>query len=82
MPRQKGHDRRAVRLREDLDAAVLALVDGQEVFPSVQLRIRQAIERSGMSALLKPALDDLVRLANDVAEAKKHISAAGQQLTE
>ncbi len=82
MPRPKGLDGKVVHMREELEGAVLALVDGQEVAPLVRLRIVQAIERSGLSLLLEPALDDLGRLIKDLVEAEKLIGAATRHLME
>jgi hypothetical protein len=65
----------AVRVRADLEGVALALVDCEEVMPELELRIRQAIRRSGLTSLLEPALEDIERMAADICEAKKSLIA-------
>lgn len=70
------------KVRADLEAATLALVDIEEVMPMVRLRIKQAIIHAGLSALLDPALDDLLRMAIALQEAKSQVKAATRKLLE
>ncbi len=82
MSRSKGMDRRASRLRADLDGATLALVDCEEVMPEIELRVNQAIRRSGLSALLSPVLEDLERMTADIHQAKLLVACATVKLME
>lgn len=82
MPRNKGMNGAYVRLRSDLDAALGALADHAECSPRVDLRIRQAIRRAGLNALLDPALEDLERMISDVADARAQVLSAVGRLLE
>ncbi len=82
MPRKKGHDGVAVKVREDLEAVLGALADHDECVPLLELRIKQAIRRTGLSALLEPALDDLERMVKDVADARAQVCSAVERLME
>ena len=65
-----------------MEAVLLALADHDECSPRVELRIKQAIRRTGLDALLVPALDDLVRMVKDVADARTQVLSAVQRLME
>jgi len=82
MPRSKGQDGSSLKLREDLEAALGALADHGECAPRVEIRIRQALRRTGFHSLLDPALEDLVRMVRDVADAQSQVVAAVQRLME
>ena len=83
MPRAKGQDGKAGRMRATLECAVLDLVDGAEVAPLIRLRLEQAIRRAGLGDLLSPALQDLDRLCADVQAAKSKLNdAVGTLLSE
>lgn len=68
--------------RADCEAALGALADYVECSGRVVLRVEQAIRRAGLSALLDPALEDLVRMASDVKDAKSQVHAAIGKLME
>lgn len=70
------------KVRADLEVVLLALADHAECSPRVELRIQQAIRRTGLNALLVPALDDLVRMVSDVADARAQILSAVDRLME
>lgn len=58
------------------------MVDIEEVVPFIRQRIEQAIRRSGLSALLEPALEDLQRICMSTASAKTQVNAAISKLLE
>lgn len=70
------------KIRADLEGILLALADIDECAPLLRLRINQAIRRTGLTALLVPALDDLMRMVNDVADARAQVLSAVQRLME
>jgi hypothetical protein len=70
------------KVRAELEGATLALVDVEEVLPLVSLRIRQAIRRAGLGALLDPALQDLERIAASIQDAKSQVNTATVKLLE
>lgn len=70
------------KIRADLEGATLSLVDVEEVVPYVRQRIEQAIRRAGLGDLLGPALDDVKRICQAVAEAKSQIGDATVKLME
>lgn len=70
------------KLRADLEGALASLADHGECSPRVDIRIRHAIRRTGLDALLVPALDDLERMVNDVVEAKAQVKSALDRLME
>lgn len=82
MPRSKGQNGAYMKVRSDLEAVLGALADHAECSPRVELRIRQAIRRAGLESLLEPALEDLVRMVNDVADARAHTMSAVSGLIE
>jgi hypothetical protein len=70
------------KIRSDLEGIALALVDVEEVAPFICQRIEQAIRRAGMKDLLLPALEDIRRIARDVADAKSLINTVTVKLME
>ena len=70
------------KVRADLEAVLLSLADVDECAPLIHLRISQAIRRAGLDALLCPALDELVRMVNDVHDAKSQVLTAINRLME
>jgi hypothetical protein len=62
------------KVRAELEGAVLALVDVEEVIPFIRLRIEQALRRADLDDLLVPALDDLVRGMKSVRTAKEQVA--------
>jgi hypothetical protein len=68
------------KVRADLEGAMLALVDVEEVLPEITLRIEQAIRRAGLISLLDPALHDLTRIAASIREAKSQVNTATVRL--
>jgi len=70
------------KIRADLEGAVLALVDVEEVVPFVRQRIEQAIRRAGLTDLLYPALEDMERICRSVGSAKAQVGAATSKLME
>ena len=72
MSRSKGQTGQAGKVRAELEAVILQLVDREEVMPLVRLRIEQGIRR-GQDGLLSPALDDIKRMMCAVARAKSTV---------
>ena len=70
------------KVRADLEGALASLADHGECSPRVDIRIRQAIRRAGLTALLVPALDDLERMVSDVVEARTQVQSAISRLME
>lgn len=70
------------KIRADMEAVLGALADHAECSPRVALRIEQAIRRSGLEALLVPALGDLVRMVRDVEDARAQTLSALDRLME
>jgi hypothetical protein len=70
------------KIRAELEGATLALVDVEEVIPFISQRIEQAITRTGMSNLLSPALEDVRRVIDAVADAKALVNTATVKLLE
>lgn len=70
------------KIRGDMEAALLALADHAECSPRVALRIEQAIRRAGLGSLLAPALEDLVRMVEDVSDARAQVLSAVNRLME
>ncbi len=70
MSRRKGHNKAAVLRRGRLEDAVAWLVKAEVALPIVRLRVAQALERTGLEALLAPALADLEDAEEAVARAK------------
>ncbi len=70
------------KLRADLEAVLLTLADMDECAPLLELRISQAIRRTGLGSLLSPALDDLQRMVNDVVDARSQVQSAINRLME
>ena len=68
------------KIRATLEGAVLALIDVEEVVPFVRQRIEQAIRRTGMNALLEPALEDVDRIVQATQDAKSLVSTATSEL--
>ena len=70
------------KVRADLEAVLLALADMDECVPLVELRITQAVRRTGLRDLLVPALDDLKRMVKDVVDARSQVQSALDRLME
>lgn len=70
------------KIRADLEGAALSLVDAEEVFPFIRLRIEQAVRRADLDDLLVPALEDLARVIRSVHEAKGQVCSAQIKLME
>lgn len=74
-------DGASTQIRSDLEAALGALADHGECLPRVRLRVQQAIRRAALDDLLGPVLDELDRMAGDVADAKVQVNAAVRRLS-
>ena len=70
------------KIRAELEGVLITLADLEECVPYVQLRISQAIRRTGMNDLLVPALDELKRVIKDVTDAKTQVLSAVERLME
>lgn len=70
------------KIRAELEGVLVTLADLEECVPYVQLRISQAIRRTGMNDLLVPALDELKRVIKDVTDAKTQVLSAVERLME
>lgn len=76
MPRKDKQRGLLKEVRAELDGALLALAMHHERIEMVLLRVRQGMQRSGLTELLSPAVDELERMACDVKDAKKHVNDA------
>jgi hypothetical protein len=70
------------KVRAELEGVLLALADVEGCIPLMQLRVSQAIRRTGMQELLVPVLDELKRVTVDVADAKTQVLSAVERLME
>ena len=70
------------KVRADLEAVLAMLADIDECVPVVELRITQAVRRTGLRDLLVPALDDLKRMVKDVVDARSQVQSAINRLME
>jgi hypothetical protein len=82
MPKSKGYGAQASSQREMLENALAALVRVEYLHPITRLRVRQARDRAGMSALLAPALEEMDDMRASVMVAKSQVSAALSRLIE
>ena len=82
MPRSKGHNGAVLKVREDLEAALGALAEFDVRVSMVDLRIKQAIQRTGLRSLLEPACDELKQLTKDVSDARAQVLSAVDRLME
>ena len=82
MPRSKGQDGMAIRVRADLEGVLGHLADHDECTPRVVLRIRQAIKRTGLTDLLSPALEDLDRITRDIQDVRSQVRGVVDRLSE
>ena len=80
MPRAKGYSGEIAHRRETLEDAMACLVRIEILIPLVRLRAQQARGRSGLGALLFPALDDLDEIAAAIQRAKRQVSKAALQV--
>ena len=74
MPRSKGQTGIAVRQRELLENALAALVRVEYLSPITRLRVTQAKDSSGLTALLSPALAEMDDMHKHIHIAKREIS--------
>lgn len=70
------------KVRADLEGVLVTLADIEECVPVVELRINQAVRRTGLRGLLVPALDDLKRMVQDVVDARLQVQSAIDRLME
>jgi hypothetical protein len=70
------------KVRAELEGVLLCLADVEGCIPLMQLRVNQAIRRTGMQELLVPVLDELKRVTVDVADAKTQVLSAVDRLME
>lgn len=70
------------KVRADLEGVLVTLADIEECVPVVELRINQAVRRTGLDTLLIPALDDLKRMVRDVVDARSQVQSALDRLME
>ena len=82
MPRSSGYSGEDARQRETLENALAVLVRMEYLHPITCLRVRQAHDRTGMGALLGPALADLDEMGASVRVAKSHVITALARLVE
>ena len=75
MPRSKGQTGKTVRQRESLENALAALVRVEYLTPITRLRITQARDSSGLTALLSPALAEMDDMHRHIHVAKREINA-------
>jgi hypothetical protein len=72
----------ATDLREALECALGMLVRAEYLHPITHLRVTQAKQRSGLGALLDPALTELDDIHQSVLAAKAQVNHALTKLTE
>lgn len=82
MSRNKGQNGQVLRVRADLEAALGALAQHEVRVSMVDLRIRQAIQRSGLRSLLEPACDELHMFHAEVCDARAQVISALERLSE
>lgn len=70
------------KVRAELEGVLLCLADIEGSVALVQLRIDQALRRTGLHGLLVPAQDELKRMTEDVADAKTQVLSAVERLME
>lgn len=70
------------KVRAELEGVLLCLADIEGSVAFVQLRIDQALRRTGLHGLLVPAQDELMRMTTDVADAKMQVLSAVGRLME
>ena len=61
---------------------LLALADIEGSVSYVQIRVDQALRRTGLYSLLVPAQEELVLMTKDVADAKTQVLSAVERLME
>lgn len=66
--------KKASEKRQEQEAAVFALVTALTRLEMVQLRVRQALRRSGLIDLLQPAVEQLEKLGREIEEAKDYVA--------
>jgi hypothetical protein len=80
MPRIKGYGNGVASQREALENALAALIRVEYMHPITRLRVCQARDRGGMSALLEPALGELDDMHASVMAAKRQVISALDRL--
>lgn len=75
-------NQRETDIRHALEAIAteLAIMDDAQAFAT--LRVRQAETRTGLTALLGPALEELSRIEHGIGAARAQVSAALARLVE
>jgi hypothetical protein len=68
--------------REKLETALGEMAVVENCLPRIELRVRQAIRRAGLSALLQPALDDLSQVIRSTQDARQCVIEVTSQCEE
>lgn len=68
--------------RSKLETALAELAVIENRLPLIELRVRQAIRRAGLSALLQPALDELNLVTRSAQDARQYVMDAASQYKE
>lgn len=80
MSRSSGYTGAVSQQREALENALAALVRVEYLAPIARLRVVQAQDRSGLSALLSPALGEMDDISARIRFAKQQIGVALRSL--
>lgn len=71
---------RDTQIRAALETVAVELAVVRNAYPLVRLRMVQAVERSGLGALLVPAIDDLDGVDHAAEAAQDHVCLALRSL--
>jgi hypothetical protein len=82
MTKPKGKTRAVMAIQEQLDCIMGALVGWEMAERIIRIRIAQAHERTGLTDLLIPALEELDTMSARVCAAKAQVSRALSMLVE
>ena len=61
---------------------MLELVVIEECLPMMELRVKQAMRRAGLTMLLQPVLDDLAEVTRSTREAKEQVASVASMFEE
>lgn len=73
---------RDTKVRAALETVAVEQAVVHDAIPFISLRITQAIQRTGLTSLLEPALDELEQISKAMDTAQAQVSSALSALTE
>jgi len=79
MPRPKGYTRAVAARRATAENAAACLAEAKTILPITRLRITQTMQRTGLTAILQPALDELAAIERAIQQAQALIVNLGEQ---